>query len=86
MFCLIEISDASVFSEQLLVAKRAIEQHTETLGRTLDDLDELGGIMTDMLEQQEAVEVRNLIRKTRCAALKQYRQRAWNTSTSCMTT
>ncbi|KAH9838401.1 autophagy protein Apg17-domain-containing protein [Rhodofomes roseus] len=42
--------------EQLLTAKRAAEQHTETLRRTLDDLDELGGIMTDMLEQQEAVE------------------------------
>ncbi|KZT73168.1 hypothetical protein DAEQUDRAFT_762515 [Daedalea quercina L-15889] len=42
--------------EQLLSAKRGAEQHIETLRRTLDDLDELGSIMTDMLEQQEAVE------------------------------
>ncbi|OBZ72535.1 Autophagy-related protein 17 [Grifola frondosa] len=42
--------------EQLTVAKRLAQEHLDTHRRTLDDLDELGDIMYEMLERQEAVE------------------------------
>ena len=73
-------------SGQLLTAKRAIEQHTETLRRTMDDLDELGGIMTDMLEQQEAVEVEIFICLSRYAVLRSNRPKAPNNSAFCTIT
>lgn len=44
-------------SEQLLAAKQAAQQHLDTHQRTLYDLDELGEIMSEMLERQQAVEV-----------------------------
>jgi hypothetical protein len=44
-------------SEQLLVGKNAIQPQLDTLPSTLDDLDELGEIMTEMLYRQETVEV-----------------------------
>jgi hypothetical protein len=44
-------------SEQLLAGKHAIQQQLDTHPSTLDDLDELGEIMTEMLHRQETVEV-----------------------------
>lgn len=42
---------------QLLDAKQTAQQHLETHKQTLDDLDELGEIMTEMLERQQDVEM-----------------------------
>ena len=42
----------------LLETKTAAQERVEIHRRILTDLDELGTIMTDMLEQQHAVEVR----------------------------
>ncbi|GBE87793.1 autophagy protein Apg17-domain-containing protein [Sparassis latifolia] len=50
------VSSIEASHEQLLTAKRTAEQHLDTHRKTLDDLDELGDIMTEMLERQEAVE------------------------------
>lgn len=44
-------------SEQLLAGKNAIQKQLDTHPSTLDDLDELGEIMTEMLHRQETVEV-----------------------------
>ncbi|RPD61104.1 hypothetical protein L226DRAFT_486215 [Lentinus tigrinus ALCF2SS1-7] len=44
------------FHEQLLTAKTAAQEHLEVHRRTLTDLDELGDIMTEMLERQQSVE------------------------------
>lgn len=86
-FLLSQTSDVFIRpSEHLLTAQRSIKQHIETLGRTLDDLDELSGIMSDMLEQQEAAEVIILIHHIVYVSLKQCRLRARNTSAYCMTT
>ena len=46
-----------ILSEQLLTRKNAMQQQLDTHPRTLDDLDELGDIMTEMLHRQETVEV-----------------------------
>lgn len=45
-------------SGQLLVAKAATQERLEIHRSTLTDLDELGDIMTEMLERQQSVEVR----------------------------
>jgi len=42
--------------EQLLAGKKAIQQQLDTHPGTLDDLEELGEIMTEMLQRQESVE------------------------------
>ncbi|KAI1797380.1 autophagy protein Apg17-domain-containing protein [Ganoderma leucocontextum] len=44
------------YHEQLLVAKAATQEQLEVHRRTLTDLDELGDIMTEMLERQQTVE------------------------------
>jgi autophagy-related protein 17 len=44
-------------SEQLLNAKEVAQQQLDAQRGTLDDLDELGEIMTEMLQRQESVEV-----------------------------
>ncbi|EMD34082.1 hypothetical protein CERSUDRAFT_107843 [Gelatoporia subvermispora B] len=43
-------------NNQLLGVKKAAQQQLETHRQTLDDLDELGEIMTEMLERQQDVE------------------------------
>lgn len=45
-------------SEQLLAAKALAQQHLDTHHITLDDLEELGDIMSEMLRKQQEVEVR----------------------------
>ncbi|KAI0714454.1 autophagy protein Apg17-domain-containing protein [Cerioporus squamosus] len=44
------------FHEQLLAAKTAAQEHLQVHRRTLTDLDELGDIMSEMLERQQNVE------------------------------
>lgn len=46
-----------VLSEQLLARKNTMQPQLDMHPRTLDDLDELGEIMTEMLHRQETVEV-----------------------------
>ena len=46
-----------VTSDQLSSGKVAAEKCLETLGDILKQLDEIEAVMTDMLEQQQAVEV-----------------------------
>ena len=48
----------NVLSDQLLAAKADAQERLDIHRSTLTDLDELGKIMTDMLEHQQAVEVR----------------------------
>ncbi|KAI0951131.1 hypothetical protein AcW1_008249 [Taiwanofungus camphoratus] len=50
------ITSIEALHEQLLAAKQAAQQHLDTHRRTLYDLDELGEIMSEMLERQQAVE------------------------------
>ena len=45
-------------SEQLLSAKHVAEEQLRSHKTVLDDLDELGNIMAEMLERQQAAEVR----------------------------
>ena len=45
-------------STQLKTTKENFEKDMEHLGRVLDDLDELGEIITEMLQTQETVQVR----------------------------
>ncbi|KAG5221372.1 autophagy protein [Salix suchowensis] len=42
--------------DRLVHAKQALEEHRENLASVLDDLDELGDIMTEMLETQQNTE------------------------------
>lgn len=44
-------------SEQLVTAKQQAEVHVTTLRGTLADLDELGEIMAEMLDRQDAAQV-----------------------------
>jgi hypothetical protein len=44
-------------SQQLISAKEAGQKQLARLQNTLDDLDELGDIMTEMLQRQQSVEV-----------------------------
>lgn len=48
------------FSEQLISAKNLAQEHLEIHRHTLTDLDDLGEIMTAMIERQQSVEVRLL--------------------------
>ncbi|KAI0787917.1 autophagy protein Apg17-domain-containing protein [Fomes fomentarius] len=48
------------FHEQLLSAKAAAQEHLDIHTRTLTDLDELGDIMTEMLERQQNVETQSI--------------------------
>ncbi|KAH9919879.1 autophagy protein Apg17-domain-containing protein [Amylocystis lapponica] len=50
------VSSIAASHEQLLAAKRTAQQHLDTHRQTLDDLDELGEIISEMLERQQAVE------------------------------
>lgn len=45
-------------SEKLVLAKTAAQGQLDASRSTLDDLDELGDIMSDMLQKQQDVEVR----------------------------
>lgn len=45
-------------SEKLVLAKSAAQEQLDASRGTLDDLDELGDIMSDMLQKQQDVEVR----------------------------
>ena len=56
MYRVLELSNNYNRSEQLLAGKNAIQQQLDTHPSTLDDLDELGEIMTEMLHRQEIVE------------------------------
>jgi hypothetical protein len=44
-------------SQQLVTAKTAAQERLTTHSMTLDDLDELGEIMSDMLQKQHDIEV-----------------------------
>lgn len=44
-------------SQQLVTAKTAAQERLTTQSSTLDNLDELGDIMSDMLQKQQDVEV-----------------------------
>lgn len=44
-------------SEQLVAAKALAQQHLDTHHITLDDLEELSDIMSEMLRKQQEVEV-----------------------------
>ncbi|KAI0649281.1 autophagy protein Apg17-domain-containing protein [Trametes meyenii] len=48
------------YSDELLAAKMVAQDHIDTHRRILTDLDELGEIMTDMLERQHHVETESL--------------------------
>lgn len=56
-----------LFSEQLLVAKAASQDRLDIHRATLTDLDELGDIMTEMLERQQGVEVCRLPSSVPCS-------------------
>jgi autophagy-related protein 17 len=45
-------------STQLKTTKENFEKDMEHLGRVLDDLDELGEIISEMLQTQETIQVR----------------------------
>jgi hypothetical protein len=45
-------------SEKLLLAKTAAQEQLDASRSILEDLDELGDIMSDMLQKQQDVEVR----------------------------
>jgi hypothetical protein len=47
-------------SESLLAAKGAAQQHLDVHYSILDNLDEFGEIMTEMLHRQETVEARRV--------------------------
>lgn len=46
-----------MFSDKLITTKGIVQEQLHTSTRILDDLDELGEIMSDMLEKQQEVEV-----------------------------
>jgi autophagy-related protein 17 len=50
-----------VSSEELLSAKRACQQYLQKHRGTLEDLEELGDIMDDMLQRQDEIEVRHCV-------------------------
>lgn len=47
-----------VLSEELLSAKQTSQQYLQKHRSTLEDLEELGDIMEDMLRRQDEIEVR----------------------------
>ena len=55
--CKSSANDA-ICSDELLAAQHAAQEQLDSHRTTLDDLDELGDILTEMLERQQAVEVR----------------------------
>lgn len=54
----ISLNDCGLTREQLVTAKQQAETHVSSLRGTLADLDELSDIMAEMLERQEAAEVK----------------------------
>lgn len=50
-------ANISNYSEQLVLAKTATQEQLDASRSTLDDLDELGDIMSDMLQKQQDVDV-----------------------------
>lgn len=50
-------NETSPFREQLISAKRVAQDELNSLRRVLDSLDELGEIISEILESQQAVEV-----------------------------
>lgn len=44
-------------SDKLITTKDAVQEQLNTSSRILDNLDELGEIMSDMLEKQQEIEV-----------------------------
>ena len=48
-------------STQLTTTKENFEKDMEHLGRVLDDLDELGEIISEMLQTQETIQVRFIL-------------------------
>ncbi|EIW57328.1 uncharacterized protein TRAVEDRAFT_169021 [Trametes versicolor FP-101664 SS1] len=54
------VHSIEAYRDQLLAAKAAAQEHLDTHRRILTDLDELGDIMTDMLERQQHVEAESL--------------------------
>ena len=48
-------------SAQLKTTKENFEKDMEHLGRVLDDLDELGEIISEMLQTQETIQVRLIL-------------------------
>jgi len=49
-------------STQLKTTKENFEKDMEHLGRVLDDLDELGEIISEMLQTQEIIQVHPILR------------------------
>jgi autophagy-related protein 17 len=57
LFC-VDAIFVNLSSEKLRTSQELSQSHLSLLSHTLDDLDELGEIMTEMLQTQEDVEVR----------------------------
>ncbi|KAF8824971.1 hypothetical protein HHX47_DHR7000269 [Lentinula edodes] len=52
-----DLQDSSLVSDQLCQIRDTNQEHIKRLSNVLDELDELGDIMTEMLQTQETVEV-----------------------------
>ena len=70
-------------SEELLTAKAIAQAHLEVHQNTITDLDELGDIMTEMLDRQQVAEVRLLAYPMVRLTHQVHRTRASTTWPSC---
>ncbi len=55
------------FRDEMLGAKRVSQEKLQGLHTTMDDREELGDIMGEMLEQQQNVEVSSIVIPDRCS-------------------